>query len=163
MEQLANVVAIGAGATALTDLWALVRWRIARISLPDWGLVGRWLTWMTRGRLRHASIKSATPVRGERTIGWIAHYLIGMLFAALLLAIVGPGWRQQPTLAPALFIGVATVAAPFLVMQPAMGAGLAASRTPKPEAARVQSLVTHAVFGVGLYASGWLLQLLRLS
>jgi hypothetical protein len=54
-----------------------------------------------------------------------------------------------------LIVGIVTVAAPFLVMQPAMGAGLAARRTPKPNAARVQSLVNHAVFGVGLYASAW--------
>ncbi|RYD16938.1 MAG: DUF2938 domain-containing protein [Lysobacteraceae bacterium] len=163
MDHLAYVLALGAGATALTDLWALARRRVARIALPDWGLVGRWFAWSARGRLRHASIKAAAPVRGERAIGWIAHYAIGMLFAALLLAIAGPAWMRQPTLAPALLVGVATVAAPFLVMQPAMGAGFAASRTPNPAAARMQSLVTHAVFGVGLYASGWLLHLLRLS
>lgn len=161
MEYFASVIAIGAGATALTDLWALARRRVAGIALPDWGLVGRWLAWIARGRLRHASIKAAAPVHGERAIGWIAHYLTGILFAALLLAIVGPAWLQQPTLAPALLVGIATVAAPFLVMQPGMGAGFAASRTPKPTSARVQSLVTHAVFGVGLHASGWLLHLLR--
>jgi hypothetical protein len=57
-----------------------------------------------------------------------------------------------------LLVGVATVAAPFLVMQPGMGAGIAASRTPRPGAARLQSLVTHTVFGLGLYAGGWLAQ-----
>jgi hypothetical protein len=45
---------------------------------------------------------------------------------------------------------------PFLVMQPAMGAGIAASRTRNPGAARLQSLVTHAVFGLGLYTGGWI-------
>lgn len=39
-------------------------------------------------------------------------------------------------------------------MQPGMGAGIAASRTPNPRAARLQSLVTHAVFGLGLYLAG---------
>lgn len=163
MEHFANVIAIGAGATALTDLWALARRRVAGAALPDWGLVGRWLAWMPRGRLRHASIKAATPVRGERAIGWIAHYLVGIAFAVLLVAITGPAWLQHPTLAPALLFGVATVAAPFFVMQPGMGAGFAASRTPRPTAARMQSLVTHVVFGVGLYASAWLLHLLRQS
>ena len=57
---------------------------------------------------------------------------------------------------PAAQLGLGTVVAPFLVMQPAMGAGVAASRTPNPAAARLQSLVTHAVFGLGLYAGGWL-------
>jgi hypothetical protein len=54
-----------------------------------------------------------------------------------------------------LLVGVGTVAAPFLVMQPAMGGGFAASRSPRPGRARLQSLLTHAVFGLGLYATAW--------
>jgi hypothetical protein len=52
-----------------------------------------------------------------------------------------------------VIVGVTTVAAPLFIMQPAMGAGIAASRTPRPGAARAQSLITHTVFGVGLYAA----------
>ena len=63
---------------------------------------------------------------------------------------------SPPDLGPALLVGIGSVAAPFLVMQPGMGAGIAASRTPRPAAARLQSLVTHAIFGLGLYAAGWL-------
>jgi hypothetical protein len=66
---------------------------------------------------------------------------------------------HQPTLLPALGYGIATVTAPFLLMQPGMGAGVAARRTPRPDAARLQSLVTHAVFGLGLYLSGLALNL----
>jgi hypothetical protein len=40
-----------------------------------------------------------------------------------------------------------------LVMQPAMGAGIAAARTPSPGVTRLRNLVTHAVYGVGLYVS----------
>jgi hypothetical protein len=36
-------------------------------------------------------------------------------------------------------------------MQPSLGLGIAASRTPKPTRARLKSLATHAVFGLGLY------------
>jgi hypothetical protein len=45
-------------------------------------------------------------------------------------------------------------------MQPGMGAGIAASRTPRPNSARLHSVVTHAVFGLGLYAAGLVLKLL---
>jgi len=34
-----------------------------------------------------------------------------------------------------------------------MGAGIAASRTPDPRATRLRNLGTHAVYGIGLYAS----------
>ena len=91
-------------------------------------------------------------MRGESALGWGAHYLIGMAFASLML-LWGEAWIRQPTLAPALLVGALTVAAPFLVMQPAMGAGIAASRTPRPGAARLQSLINHCVFGLGLYLS----------
>ena len=66
----------------------------------------------------------------------------------------GTDWLSAPRLLPALIFGVATVVFPFFVMQPASGAGWAASRTPHPWRARLHSLVLHAVFGLGLCACG---------
>ena len=160
MDYAGSALFIGAGATLTTDLWAIARGRLFGVPAPDWGLVGRWLGHMARGRFRHERIATAEPVRGERAIGWTAHYLIGIAFAGGLLAICGLAWARQPTLAPALALGIATVAAPFLLMQPGMGAGIAASRTPRPNSARLHSVVTHAVFGLGLYAAGLVLKLL---
>src|SRR6185436_14889876 len=157
METFLSVVFIGAGATAVMDLWMLFRTRVLRIPAQSYALVGRWLAGVPRGQFRHERIAASPPVRSELLIGWAAHYLIGIAFAALLLAIWGIGWARQPTLAPALIVGIGTVLAPFLVMQPGMGAGFFASRTPKPNAARVQSVLTHAVFGLGLYATASLL------
>jgi hypothetical protein len=57
----------------------------------------------------------------------------------------------NPSFLPALFYGIATVVFPFFILQPALGFGVAGSRTPKPTQARVKSLVTHTVFGIGLY------------
>ena len=51
-----------------------------------------------------------------------------------------------------LAFGLVTVAAPFLLMQPALGVGIAASKTPNPTAARLRSLMTHAAFGLDLAA-----------
>jgi len=160
MDFLMCALLTGAGATAVTDFWAVARKRLFGVPAPNYGLVGRWLAYIPRGRLRHDSIAAARPVNGERLIGWTAHYLIGISFAAILLGIWGLEWLRQPTLAPALAVGIGTVAAPFLLMQPGMGAGIAASRTPRPAAARLQSLITHAIFGLGLYAAGWATRLL---
>lgn len=161
MDYLVCAVLIGAGATVVTDLWAIVRKPLLGLPLPDYGLVGRWLAYMPQGRFRHERIAATPRVPGERVIGWAAHYAIGIAFAAVLLAIWGLAWARQPTLAPALIVGIGTVLAPFLLMQPGMGAGIAASRTPRPTTARLQSLITHAIFGLGLYASGWALSMLR--
>jgi hypothetical protein len=155
MEYLIYSVIIGIGATAVMDLLGLVRKRLLNIAPPNYGLVGRWIAHMTHGRFRHDSIAASAPVRGEHLTGWIAHYLIGIAFAALLIGLWGLPWIQKPTIGPALLVGIGTVAAPFLLMQPGMGAGIAASRTPRPGAARMQSFITHTVFGLGLYATGW--------
>jgi hypothetical protein len=147
---------VGVIATAFTDLWAIARQRVLGVPLPDFGLVGRWIAHLAGGTFRHERIAAAAPVRGERMIGWTAHYLIGISFAALLPALCGARWLEHPTPAPALAVGLATVAAPFLLMQPGMGAGIAARRTPRPAAARFHSIVTHIVFGLGLYAGALL-------
>lgn len=155
MDYLVVTLVIGLGATAVMDLWGIARASLLGIAAPNYGLVGRWIAHMPRGRFKHDSIAATAPVRGERLIGWTAHYLIGVAFAAVLIGIYGLVWVQRPTIAPALTVGIATVAAPFLLMQPGMGAGIAGSRTPRPAATRLQSLITHAVFGLGLYISGW--------
>jgi hypothetical protein len=160
MDYAGSALLIGTGATLATDLWSVARRRLLGTPLPDYGLLGRWFAHMARGRFRHERIAAAPPVHGERAIGWITHYLVGIAFAAVFLALFGSGWMRQPAPGPALAFGVATVAAPFLLMQPGMGAGIAASRTPRPGAARLQSLVTHSVFGLGLYVAGLVLNTL---
>jgi hypothetical protein len=160
MDSLSATLLVGVGATATMDLWAIARKRLLGVPAPNYGLVGRWLAYMPRGRFRHDAIAASPPVRGEALVGWLAHYLIGIAFAAILTGIWGQAWLDRPTIGPALAVGIGTVAAPFLVMQPGMGAGIAASRTPRPAAARAQSLVTHAVFGLGLCAAGWATRIL---
>ena len=160
LDYLVSALVIGAGATLVMDGWGLVRKRLLGVPAMDYGLVGRWLAWLPRGRFRHERSAATPPVRGERLIGWTAHYLVGIAFAAVLLALWGLDWARQPAIVPALIVGIGSVAAPFLVMQPGMGAGIAARRTPRPGAARLQSLVTHAIFGLGLYAAGYLQSIL---
>ncbi len=152
-----RVLLIGAGATAATDVWALLRKRLLGVAPPNYAMVGRWIAHLACGHARHDAIAKAARVTGELAIGWIAHYAIGIAFAGVLPAMFGIHWLRQPTLIPALLVGVGTVLAPFLVIQPAMGAGLAASRTPRPNSARLQSLVNHAVFGSGLFVTATLL------
>lgn len=160
MNSLLLTFLMGIGATALTDVWGLLRQPLLGIAPPDYGLVGRWIAHMAHGRFRHDSIAAAPAITGERVVGWTAHYVIGVAFAALLVVIWGESWIQHPRLGPALWVGVMTVAAPFLLLQPGMGAGLAARLTPRPWMARLQSVLMHLVFGVGLYGSAWALNFL---
>ena len=154
LRLLPAAVLLGVAATAFIDIWALLRHRLFGIPALDFALVGRWLVHLARGQFRHDAIAAAPAVRGEGVIGWTAHYLIGVAFAAALLAFAGSAWLREPRFAPAVLTGLATAAAPFLLLQPGLGAGIAASRTPRPWHARTQTLLTHALFGVGLYLAG---------
>jgi hypothetical protein len=160
---LTCAVLIGAGATAFMDVFAAAREKLFGTASLNYALVGRWLAYLPRGRFFHTPITASPPVQGERLIGWTAHYATGIAFATLLLAITGLDWVRQPTVAPALMVGIGSVVASFLLMQPGMGFGIAASSTPNPSAARLRSLTTHAVFGLGLYAAGWTTNLLAVT
>jgi hypothetical protein len=150
VEVVVAVVAIGTGATAIMDVWLSVLKR-AGVAGLDFAVLGRWVAGVMRGRLYQPAVAAAPPVRGERVLGWLAHYLVGIGFAGLLVAVAGPGWVAQPTLLPALALGAVTVAAPLFVMQPAMGRGFAGARTTAPAKNVLRSLANHVVFGAGLY------------
>lgn len=145
-----RMVLVGIGATIVMDVWTQTLKRVSVATL-DYALLGRWAGHLRRGTFVHASIRHATAIPGERLLGWSIHYAVGIAFASLLLALEGPSWLQRPTLLPALAVGAATVAAPLLVMQPAMGAGFMASKTPTPLKNCLRSVATHTVFGLGLY------------
>jgi hypothetical protein len=153
MELLLRTTFIGIGGSAAMDLWALLLRYCFGVRSLDYGLFGRWIGHLVGGQFAHDNITKSAPVPGERVIGWTFHYLIGVVFAWLLIAFWGPQWARQPSLAPALIIGVATIVAPFFVLQPGMGLGIAAAKTPQPTIFRLRSLATHGIYGLGLYAS----------
>ncbi len=157
LDIAARVAALGAGATLVLDGWSLVLQKAAGVPFPDYPMIGRWVGHFGRLRFRHRSMACAAPILGESLIGWTTHYVIGVGYAALLVVVAGRSWLSAPTLGPALILGLATIAAPFFVMQPAMGAGFAASKTPRPALVRARSLAAHLAFGIGLYVSALVL------
>ena len=150
---VATAVAVGLGATVFMDLWALFASRAFGVPLANYCLIGRWLRYMPEGRFVHASIAAAPPKPAECAVGWITHYLTGVVYALVLVAIAPDGWLARPTLLPALLFGIGSVLVPYLIMQPAMGLGIAASKAPRPMPARLRSLMAHTAFGFGLYLS----------
>jgi hypothetical protein len=160
LEVIVRVALIGTGATLVLDTWNAVLKRFLGVPSLKLGMLGRWFGHFPRGRFMHDNIAEASPIPGERIIGWIAHYAIGITWAALLLAVWGLDWARHPTPLPALIVGLATLVAPFFIMQPGMGNGILASKTPRPNVARLKSIVSHALYGIGLYGSALLSTLL---
>jgi hypothetical protein len=147
-------IVIGIGATLVMDLWNLFLKRTFSMQSLNYCLLGRWLSHMPSGTFRHASIGAARQKPFECTVGWIAHYSIGVTLALVFVVLVSSEWLARPTLLPVLSYGLGTVVFPLFVLQPSLGLGVASSRAPNPTQARLKSLMTHSVFGVGLYVSG---------
>ncbi|MGE0816782.1 MAG: DUF2938 domain-containing protein [Vicinamibacterales bacterium] len=160
MRTVIAALIVGAGATLLMDVWNAWLKRAFGIRSLNYCYLGRWLCHLGRGTFTHENISAATPVAGECAVGWAGHYSIG-LGLSVVLALVMPGWLARPTLWPALLYGLGTVVFPLFVLQPALGLGIASARTPHPLQARLKSLATHTVFGVGLYV--WALLVGRLG
>jgi hypothetical protein len=159
-SQAAAAVVVGLGATLIMDLWNSFLKRAFGIPSLDYCLLGRWVSHMPSGSFHHPSMAAAPKKRFECTVGWIAHYSIGAMLALTFVALTSASWLARPTLLPALLYGVGTVVLPFLLLQPSFGLGIAASRSPNPAQARLKSLATHTVFGIGLYLCGMALSAL---
>jgi hypothetical protein len=145
-----RILLIGVGATIVMDAWLLL---LKRAGLPtmSFSLLGRWVGHLAQGTWAYASPATAPPLKSETLLGWVSHYAVGIAFAAILVLMAGLDWARAPTLFPALLAGIVSVLAPLLILQPAMGAGIASSKTRAPLANCMRSLANHTVFGVGLY------------
>ena len=146
-----GAITVGIGATLLVDLWNLFLKRAFSIRSLDYCLLGRWLRHMPEGALGHVRITDAPEKTFECAVGWMAHYTIGVVLALVFVFFAPGDWLAQPTLLPALLYGIFTVIFPFFILQPSFGLGIASSKTPNPTPARLKSLMTHTVFGVGMW------------
>jgi hypothetical protein len=144
---------VGIGATFLTDAWNLFLKFGFKIQSLNFCILGRWILYMPNGYFKHQSIKVIPPKPFECFTGWIAHYSIGVTLTLLYLILVPVHWLFNPTLLPALLYGICTVIFPLFVLQPSLGLGIASSKTSNPTFARIKSIMTHIIFGIGLWLS----------
>jgi len=159
LSMFINTLIIGIGATIIMDIWGILLKQVLGIAGLNYAMVGRWVGHMKFGQFKHAKIVTALPIKYESLIGWFVHYFTGIMFALIFVALVNENWISNPTLLPALLFGAATVVFPYLVMQPCLGMGLAASKTPAPNVARLKSMITHLILGTGLYLSAQIIAL----
>jgi hypothetical protein len=153
MEQAIHTLVMGITATVAIDLWATFANRMLGWPRTNWGMVGRWIGHMRDGQYTHKSIGSSRPVIHESLLGWIFHYVVGCIYAALYLVYASTAQTGQPSLLSAVVFGWITILSPWLLMQPALGLGFFASKAPRPDLVRLQNLIIHTIFGFALYYS----------
>ena len=107
---------------------------------------------MDPARRLHPQTDHRNPqVRGETAIGWVFHYVVGIAYAALYLAIMKLGLNSEPTLFSAFAFAIVLLVAPWFVMQPALGFGFIAAHLQDRSTVRAINVSVHAIFGLGLY------------
>ncbi|KZN56872.1 hypothetical protein N474_09635 [Pseudoalteromonas luteoviolacea CPMOR-2] len=147
------VIALGVSATVLMDVYSLALKYLFKTPPLDYALVGRWVLHFGEQRLMHRTIMHSAPKRGELVVGWGLHYAIGVIFATTFIYLCQILGLDAHHLLWNLLFGVVTLIFPFTVMQPCLGFGFAASKTPSPCLAIFKSAAAHSVFGLGLYLS----------
>lgn len=157
IELLLRGVVIGLGATILMDAWAILLVVIFGQSKPNWAPVGRWFWHLPKGTVFHEDIGKADAYRHELALGWAFHYAVGIVYGVFLALLAGLDWFAAPTFLPAWILGVLTVGTGWFLLQPGLGIGWAASRTPNPNRVRAMNLIAHTVFAAGLYGTALLL------
>jgi hypothetical protein len=118
---------VGILATVAMDVVAVIALRLGiagrgpRRTGPD--LIGRWIGYLLRGKLRHTDILQTLPLRGELVLGLAAHDLIGIALTLAYLGLLVVA-HATPTALNAILYG--TITTPSLVSHvPITGDGLA--------------------------------------
>jgi hypothetical protein len=153
-----RAIAIGIGATALMDIWAIFLNKAFAVPRSNWGLAGRWVWHLGQGKVFHEDIADAAPYAHELALGWAFHYFVGIVYGIVLVMVMGSAWLAAPTFLPAFILGIVTVGAGWFLLAPGMGAGWAASKRPNPMQVRALNLVSHTVFALGLYGTALLIR-----
>ena len=154
---IAQGVLLGIGGNILFDIWQRVYALATGAPPPNWGPVGRWFWHLRDGVVFHDDIAKAAPYEHELALGWIGHYAVAIVYGVVFALLVGPAWFAAPSFLPAWLFALVTVGFGWFLLQPGLGIGWAASKTPNPTKVRVLNLVGHTVFGVGLWLTGLIL------
>jgi hypothetical protein len=86
------VIAIGIGATLMMDAWNLFLKRAFGVPSLNLCFLGRWLSHIPSGTVRHAKIATSSQKPNDCALGWIAHYTIGVVFAVVFVFLLSDDW-----------------------------------------------------------------------
>ena len=150
MDLIVATIAAGVLGTLVMDALNHVVSRTGLILKIDLRMIGRMSAGWLRGRLRYENPGQIEPHEHERILGYVTHYAIGLVLAAVLVI----GWGQFiGGLVPplwALLYGFATTVASEFFVYPSMGLGVCGRLSPERIKAALSPLANHLFFGIGM-------------
>lgn len=146
-------LATGILSTVALDIWVTLVQKLTGLPATNWGMVGRWFSGIPRGQwvLRDGS---SAPSAGEKALGWVFHYLIGIGYSVLIVLLWGTGFVHTPTVIPVAIVGViVSTLAGLMILMPGLGAGFMGSKLPNQGVTFVYVVVAHVVYALALYGA----------
>ena len=138
-------------ATLLFDLFQISLTFAYGINKAKWDLAGRYFIGVSKGKYIQEDISNEPVENNELFIGYIVHYLIGVIYG-LIYVIINALFLDGPSLILALIIGFLTVLGSWCLMMPcAYNLGFFGSKIEEQKQVLVQNLLFHFVFGAGLF------------
>ncbi|MGJ8514122.1 DUF2938 family protein [Carnimonas bestiolae] len=149
---LAYSLVVGCIATLLLDAWTLLLSKAAGLGGSNWGVVGQWVQGLPQGKFFHLGDAAPAVSQQDKAVGWLFHYVVGVVYALLMVLIGGAHFITAPYWTPIIWVGFTlSTLCGLLILVPALGGGLLASKTPNQTKAIGLMLAGHAVFTIGLY------------
>ncbi len=148
--------AAGLVATLVLDIWQRLLFAVSGIPPTNWALIGRWFAHLPRGRFIHRPIADSAAVPGELTLGWVMHYLVGLIYGFVYVGLMVYGLDRPPSLVNGAVFGAASVVIPWFILQPGLGIGIMGRLAPNPWVPRLNALSSHVIYGVALFIGTWL-------
>ena len=141
----------GIVATMLFDAFQISLSYAYNINKSRWDLVGRYFFGFVDKIYIREDLESDKPVKNELLIGYIAHYLIGIIYGIIYVTI-NILFFNEPSLILAILFGFITVLGGWCIMMPyAFNLGFFASKKEERFQILTQNLIVHFIFGIGLY------------
>ena len=134
----------------MMDVLNLFFSRTGVISKIEIEMIGRMVSGWANGRFRFGHANELPPEKNEKIIGYLTHYLVGIVLAIPFLF----GWdiliAGPPSPLWAITYGLATTVASHFFVLPAMGLGVFGRKSSEGFRPAYSSLANHLFYGVGL-------------
>lgn len=146
-----EIIVVGVIATATLDIWQQIYRMLTGMPITNWAMIGRWAAYIPNGQFVQQNIGETPAVPNEKALGWIVHYAVGIGYAVVYLFLMWFIFQSPPDFISAMIFGAISVSVTWFMMEPILGAGMMASKTPKPPAVMTQDFTSHLSFGFGLF------------
>ena len=141
----------GIVATLIFDLYQLSLSYAYNIQKSKWDLIGRYFVGFKDKIYTRHDIENDTYVGHELLFGYIVHYVVGSMFG-IFYVILNKILFNDPSMLLAIIVGFITLFGSWCIIMPfALNIGFFASKKDEQRQIIVQNLISHYIFGTGLF------------